>query len=50
MSEGSLYDIQNVTVLHHVNQALKAHKLFERDTDYIVKDDKVSSSTSSPAA
>ena len=41
VSEGSLYDIQNVTVLHHVNQALKAHKLFERDTDYIVKDDKV---------
>ena len=37
----SLYDIDNVTVLHHVNQALRAHKLFARDTDYIVKDDKV---------
>jgi preprotein translocase subunit SecA len=37
----SLYDIQNVSVVHHVNQALRAHNLFERDTDYIVKDDKV---------
>jgi preprotein translocase subunit SecA len=34
---GSLYDIDNVTVVHHVNQALKAHKLFQRDRDYIVK-------------
>ena len=33
----SLYDIDNVTVVHHVNQALKAHKLFQRDRDYIVK-------------
>ncbi len=41
VSEGSLYDIQNINLLHHVNQALKAHKLFQRDTDYIVKDDKV---------
>ncbi len=38
---GSLYDIQNVTLLHHANQALRAHHLFQRDTDYIVKDDKV---------
>ena len=37
----SLYEIQNVTLVHHVNQALRAHKLFQRDTDYIVKDDKV---------
>ena len=36
-----LYDLQNVTVVHHVNQALAAHKLFKRDVDYIVKDDKV---------
>jgi preprotein translocase subunit SecA len=36
-SNGSLYDIDNVTVVHHVNQALKAHKLFQRDRDYIVK-------------
>jgi preprotein translocase subunit SecA len=38
---GSLYDGQNVSLVHHVNQALRAHKLFSRDTDYIVKDDKV---------
>ncbi|NKB49689.1 MAG: preprotein translocase subunit SecA [Alphaproteobacteria bacterium] len=37
----SLYDITSVSILHHVNQALRAHKLFSRDTDYIVKDDKV---------
>ncbi|MBP9753266.1 MAG: preprotein translocase subunit SecA [Proteobacteria bacterium] len=37
----SLYDIQNVAVVHHVNCALKAHKLFTRDVDYIVKDGKV---------
>ncbi|GAB4227535.1 MAG: preprotein translocase subunit SecA [Methyloligellaceae bacterium] len=37
----SLYDIENVTVVHHVNQALRAHKLFERDRDYIVKNDQV---------
>ena len=39
--EGSLYDVDNVTVVHHANQALKAHKLFQRDRDYIVKDDEV---------
>ncbi|MDX2259945.1 MAG: preprotein translocase subunit SecA [Hyphomicrobiaceae bacterium] len=33
----TLYDIENVTVVHHVNQALKAHKLFQKDRDYIVK-------------
>ena len=32
-----LYDIENVTVVHHANQAVKAHKLFQRDRDYIVK-------------
>ena len=37
----SLYDIENVTVVHHVQQALRAHKLFQRDRDYIVKDDDV---------
>ena len=37
----SMYDIENVTLVHHLNQALRAHKLFARDTDYIVKDDKV---------
>ena len=34
---GGLYDPQNVQVVHHVNQALRAHKLFARDVDYIVK-------------
>ncbi|MDX2264282.1 MAG: preprotein translocase subunit SecA [Hyphomicrobiales bacterium] len=33
----SLYDIENVSFVHHVNQALRAHKLFLRDRDYIVK-------------
>lgn len=37
----SLYDVQNISLVHHVNQALKAHKLFARDVDYIVKDNKV---------
>ena len=37
MMTGSLYDIENVTIVHHVNQALKAHQLFQRDKDYIVK-------------
>ena len=37
----SLYDAENVTIVHHVNQCLKAHKLFQRDKDYIVKDDQV---------
>jgi len=41
MRTGSLYDIHNVGLVHHVNQALRAHKLFARDTDYIVRDDKV---------
>jgi preprotein translocase subunit SecA len=36
-----LYDLENVAIVHHVNQALKAHTLFKRDTDYIVKDGKV---------
>ncbi|MEM6615174.1 MAG: preprotein translocase subunit SecA [Pseudomonadota bacterium] len=37
----SLYDVENVTVVHHVNQALKAHKLFQRDKDYIVRSNEV---------
>ncbi len=41
IEEGGLFDINNVSLLHHSNQALRAHKLFNRDTDYIVKDDKV---------
>lgn len=34
----ALYDIQNTAVVHHVNQALKAHKLFTLDVDYMIKD------------
>ncbi len=34
----SLYDVENVTIVHHINQALKAHKIFVRDKDYIVKE------------
>ncbi len=37
----SLYDIENVTVVHHVQQALRAHTLFQRDRDYIVKNGEV---------
>jgi preprotein translocase subunit SecA len=39
--EGSLYEAANVTLVHHVNQALRAHKLFQRDKDYIVRNDEV---------
>ncbi|MGH6827306.1 MAG: preprotein translocase subunit SecA, partial [Rhizomicrobium sp.] len=38
---GDLYDTENISVVHHVNQALKAHCLFHRDKDYIVKTDQV---------
>jgi preprotein translocase subunit SecA len=38
---GKLYDIENVSVVHHVNQALRAHKLFQRDKDYIVRNGEV---------
>jgi preprotein translocase subunit SecA len=38
---GSMYDASNVSIVHHANQALKAHMLFSRDKDYIVKDDEV---------
>jgi preprotein translocase subunit SecA len=37
----NLYDIANTQVVHHLNQALKANKMFKRDIDYIVKDGKV---------
>ncbi|MFC7048010.1 preprotein translocase subunit SecA [Emcibacter nanhaiensis] len=39
--EGGMYDFGNVAVVHHVNQALKAHKLFQAEKDYIVKDGQV---------
>ncbi|MBH67880.1 MAG: preprotein translocase subunit SecA [Rhodospirillaceae bacterium] len=39
--EGGMYDTQNISIVHHVNQALRAHKLFARDVDYIVRKDMV---------
>jgi len=41
LNEGDLYDAHNVTLVHHVNQALRAHTLFTRDKDYIVRNDEV---------
>ena len=41
IKDGSLYDIGNVNLVQHVNNGLRAHKMFQRDVDYIVKDDKV---------
>ena len=41
LQPGGLYDPANMPLLHHVNQALRAHSLFERDVDYMVKDGKV---------
>ena len=41
IKEGGLYDIANVSLVHHVNQALRAHKMHIKDVDYIVKDNKV---------
>jgi preprotein translocase subunit SecA len=37
----SLYDIENVAIVHHVNNALKAHRLFQRDKDYIVRNGEI---------
>ncbi|MBC7767937.1 MAG: preprotein translocase subunit SecA [Phycisphaerales bacterium] len=39
--QGSLYEPANISFVHHANQALRAHKLFRRDKDYIVKDNEV---------
>ncbi len=41
IAEGNLYDVFNVSVLHHATQSLRAHALFSRDVDYIVRQDKV---------
>ncbi|GBD56556.1 protein translocase subunit SecA [Gluconobacter wancherniae NBRC 103581] len=41
LQEGGLYDIHNVAVVHHVQQSLRAHTLFTRDVDYIVREGKV---------
>ena len=39
--EQSLYDPESTTIVHHVNQGLRAHKLFAKDKDYIVRDDEI---------
>ncbi len=41
LTDGGLYDAANIELVHHVNSALKAHHLFEKDKEYIVKDNKV---------
>jgi len=41
LKSDSLYDVENVSVVHHINQALRAHKLFHRDKDYIVRNHEV---------
>jgi preprotein translocase subunit SecA len=41
LTHGDLYDIDNISLVHFVNQSLKAHKLFQKDKDYIVKNDEV---------
>ncbi len=41
VTEGALYDVLNITVVHHVQQSLRAHTLFARDVDYIVRQDRV---------
>lgn len=39
LTEGNMYDLHNISLVHHVNQALKAHRLFHKDKDYMIKDD-----------
>ncbi len=41
IEDGSLFDVKNVSILHHINQALRAHKLFKKNTHYMVKNDNV---------
>ena len=41
LNKTNLYDPQNIEIIHHVNQALKAHTLFKLDKDYIIKDGKI---------
>ncbi|MEI7712984.1 MAG: preprotein translocase subunit SecA, partial [Rhodospirillales bacterium] len=41
LTEGNLYDIFNVSIIHHVQQSVRAHTLFARDVDYIVRNDEV---------
>ncbi|WP_424810841.1 preprotein translocase subunit SecA [Roseococcus sp. YIM B11640] len=41
LTEGNLYDPHNVSIVHHVNQSLRAHVLFKRDVEYVVRQDKI---------
>ena len=41
MGEGSIYDAANVSLLHHITQALRAHKLFGKDTHYMIRDGQI---------
>lgn len=41
LGEGSLYDVANIALMHHLYAALKAHALFARDVDYIVKEGQI---------
>jgi len=41
IGNSSLYETENIALVHHADQALRAHKMFTRDVDYIVKDGKV---------
>jgi len=40
-ADDSLYSAANISLLHHINAALRAHHLFQKDVDYIIKDDKI---------
>jgi preprotein translocase subunit SecA len=41
LTEGALYDLHNISLVHHLNQALRAHHMYKRDVDYLVKDSRV---------
>ena len=41
LSVGNLYDPQHIDTLHHINQGLRAHALFEKDVDYVAKDGQI---------
>jgi preprotein translocase subunit SecA len=41
LTEGALYDLHNIALVHHLNQALRAHQMFRRDVDYLVRDNRV---------
>ena len=41
LTEGALYDIHNIALVHHLNQALRAYHMYRRDVDYLVRDNRV---------